>query len=280
MNKLHINDTLIGIGHLTQLPKAYKDLAMSKENNDKKDFGFEKVSPTQKRTLVDGVFSDVAKKYDLMNDLMSFGVHRLWKDEFCQMIPNLDSAILDVAGGTGDIAFRIKDRGRKQNKDPHVVVCDINKEMLKLCRDKAVDSNILTNFDMVLGDAEKLPFEDNSFDYYTIAFGIRNMLNIGNALEEARRVLKPTGKFLCLEFSKVQNDLMRPLYDFYSFNLIPTIGGAVASNKSAYKYLAESISLFPQQEDFKTMIKKAGFTDVSYKNLTFGVAAIHYGYKI
>jgi demethylmenaquinone methyltransferase/2-methoxy-6-polyprenyl-1,4-benzoquinol methylase len=255
---------------------------MSKENNDndKKDFGFEKVSATQKRTLVDEVFSDVAKKYDLMNDLMSCGVHRLWKDEFCRMIPNLDSAILDVAGGTGDIAFRIKDRGKKQNKDPHVVVCDINKEMLKLCMDKAVDSNVLTNFDMVLGDAEKLPFADNSFDYYTIAFGIRNMLSISKTLEEARRVLKPTGKFLCLEFSRVQNDFMRPLYDFYSFNLIPAIGKTIAGNKSAYKYLAESISLFPEQEDFKTMIRQAGFTDVSYKNLTFGVAAIHYGYKI
>lgn len=270
------------ITNFAKLPKAYKDIAMSKENNDddKKDFGFEKVSGAEKRTLVDGVFSDVAKKYDLMNDLMSFGVHRLWKDEFCQMIPNLDSTILDVAGGTGDIAFRIKDRGRKQNKDPHVVVCDINKEMLGLCRDKAVDNNILGNLDVVLGDAEKLPFADNSFDYYTIAFGIRNMLNISKTLEEAYRVLKPTGKFLCLEFSKVQNDFIKPLYDFYSFNLIPTIGGTIANNKSAYKYLVESISLFPRQEDFKTMIKQAGFTDISYKNLTFGVAAIHYGYKV
>jgi demethylmenaquinone methyltransferase/2-methoxy-6-polyprenyl-1,4-benzoquinol methylase len=151
--------------------------------------------------------------------------------------------------------------------------------MLKVCQDKAIDSNILKGFDLVVGDAEKLPFQDNSFDYYTIAFGIRNMLSIEKTLKEAYRVLKPMGKFLCLEFSKIQNDIMRPLYDLYSFNLIPTIGNFVAKNQGAYKYLAESISLFPDQEDFKTMIQTAGFSDVNYKNLTFGVAAIHYGFK-
>jgi demethylmenaquinone methyltransferase/2-methoxy-6-polyprenyl-1,4-benzoquinol methylase len=210
---------------------------------------------------------------------MSFGVHRLWKDEFCSLIPNLAGTILDVAGGTGDIAFRIKSNAKKQNKDPHIIVCDINQEMLKVCRDKAIDKNILKKLDIIVGDAEKLPFQDNSFDYYTVAFGIRNMLSIEKTLKEAYRVLKPTGKFLCLEFSKVQHDIMRPLYDLYSFNLIPTIGNFVAKNQGAYKYLAESISLFPDQEDFKTMIQTAGFSDVSYKNLTFGVAAIHHGFK-
>jgi demethylmenaquinone methyltransferase/2-methoxy-6-polyprenyl-1,4-benzoquinol methylase len=246
---------------------------------DIKDFGFKKVSSAEKRTLVDGVFSDVAGKYDLMNDLMSFGVHRLWKDEFCRMVPNLNSRILDVAGGTGDISFRLKDNAKKQNKDPEIVICDINHDMLKICKDRAVDRNILNNLGIITGDAEKLPFPDNSFDYYVISFGIRNMLSLEKTLSEAYRVLKPTGKFLCLEFSKVQNDFIKPLYNFYSFNLIPSIGGCVANNQDAYKYLAESISLFPDQEEFKTKIEKAGFSDVSYKNLTFGVAAIHYGFK-
>lgn len=249
------------------------------DEKDDKNFGLEKVTSSQKRLLVNEVFSDIANKYDLMNDLMSFGVHRLWKDEFCSLISNLAGTILDVAGGTGDIAFRIKSNAKKQNKDPHIIVCDINQEMLKVCRDKAIDKNILKKLDIIVGDAEKLPFQDNSFDYYTVAFGIRNMLSIEKTLKEAYRVLKPTGKFLCLEFSKVQHDIMRPLYDLYSFNLIPAIGNFVAKNQGAYKYLAESISLFPDQEDFKTMIQTAGFSDVSYKNLTFGVAAIHHGFK-
>lgn len=248
-------------------------------DKDDKNFGFEKVTSDQKRTLVDKVFSDVANKYDLMNDLMSFGVHRLWKDEFCSMIPNLNGTVLDVAGGTGDIAFRLKANAKKQNKDPHITICDINPAMLNIGKDKAIDQNILTKLDMLVADAEKLPFDDNSFDYYTIAFGIRNMLSIEKALDEAYRVLKPTGKFLCLEFSKVQNDMIRPLYSLYSFNLIPAIGQFVAKNQGAYKYLAESISLFPDQDSFKTMIQTAGFADVKYKNLTFGVAAIHYGFK-
>ena len=246
---------------------------------DEKNFGFEKVSSKEKRTLVDGVFSDVAGKYDLMNDLMSFGVHRLWKEEFCNMIPNMDSKILDVAGGTGDISFKLKEKGKAQNKDTHIIVSDINQEMLEICQSRAIDRNILNNFDLVVADAEKLPFPDNSFDYYTIAFGIRNMVSIENALAEALRVLKPTGKFLCLEFSKVQNDIVKPLYDFYTFNVIPKIGNCVAGNQDAYRYLAESISLFPDQEDFKTMIQKTGFTNVAYQNLTFATAAIPYGFK-
>jgi demethylmenaquinone methyltransferase/2-methoxy-6-polyprenyl-1,4-benzoquinol methylase len=251
---------------------------MNTKNNN--SFGFEKVSSEEKRTRVDGVFSDVASKYDLMNDLMSAGVHRLWKNTFCQMVPNLDGKILDVAGGTGDIAFRLKEKAKKQNKDPHITICDINKDMLEVCKNRAIDRNILKNLDFVVGDAEKLPFPDNSFDYYTIAFGIRNMLSVEKALAEAYRVLKPTGKFLCLEFSKVENEFLRPLYDFYSFNIIPSIGERVTKNRDAYKYLVESISLFPNQEDFKTMIEEAGFSDVTYKNLTFGVAAIHCGFKV
>lgn len=250
------------------------------DDEDKINFGFKKVTTEQKRSLVDSVFSDVANSYDLMNDLMSFGVHRVWKDEFCKMIPNLNSNIIDVAGGTGDIAFRIKDRAKRENKNPHIVVCDINHDMLQICQSKAIDRNILNNFDIVVADAEKLPFADNSFDYYTVAFGIRNVLSIEKSLKEVYRVLKPTGKFLCLEFSRVQNELMKPLYDFYSFNIIPNLGKYVTNNQPAYQYLSESISIFPDQEDFKTKIQEAGFVDVGYKNLTFGVAAIHYGYKI
>ncbi len=249
-------------------------------NNNETNFGFQKVSADRKRSLVDDVFSDVANKYDLMNDLMSFGAHRLWKDDFVSNIPNLNSRILDMAGGTGDIAFKIKERSIAQGKNPEIVVCDINKDMLEICQNRAVDKNYLDNFQILVADAEDLPFEDNSFDYYTISFGIRNMLCIERTLEEAYRVLKPGGKFLCLEFSRVQNDIMRPLYDFYSFNLLPNIGKTVTDNKEAYQYLAESISLFPDQEDFKTMIQEVGFENVAYKNLTFGVAAIHYGYKI
>jgi demethylmenaquinone methyltransferase / 2-methoxy-6-polyprenyl-1,4-benzoquinol methylase len=246
---------------------------------DKKNFGFEKVSSTEKRNLVDNVFSGVSTKYDLMNDFMSFGIHRMWKDELCSMIPNMDSSIIDVAGGTGDIAFRLKKKGKSQNKDPHVVVSDINLNMLKMCKSKAIDQNIISNFNLVVADAEKLPFMDNSFDYYTIAFGIRNMVSVENALKEAHRVLKPTGKFLCLEFSKVQNEFLEPLYKFYSFQMIPKIGNCIAGNKDAYQYLVESISLFPNQEDFKTMIQNSGFENVGYKNLTFGIASIHYGFK-
>jgi demethylmenaquinone methyltransferase/2-methoxy-6-polyprenyl-1,4-benzoquinol methylase len=258
---------------------------MSQDNKTPKDenninFGFKKVTAQVKRSLVDEIFSDVAGKYDLMNDLMSFGIHRIWKDNFCKMIPNLDSDIIDVAGGTGDIAFRIKSRAKRLNTTPHIVICDINHEMLKVCQAKAIDKNILNNLELIVADAEKLPFLDNSFDYYTIAFGIRNVSSIEKVLKEAYRILKPTGKFLCLEFSQVQNEFIKPLYDFYSFNIIPNIGQCITNNKSAYRYLSESISVFPNQEDFKTKIQGAGFSDVRYKNLTFGVAAIHYGYKI
>lgn len=247
---------------------------------DKKNFGFKKVSLEEKKDLVSNLFSNVAEKYDVMNDFMSFGVHRLWKDQFCSMIPNLKSKIIDVAAGTGDISFKLRKLGESQNNIPDLTVCDINEEMLKICKDRAIDKNILDNFNVVVADAEKLPFEDNSFDYYTIAFGIRNVNSIDNVLKEAYRILKPTGKFLCLEFSKVENQLLENLYNLYSFNIIPKIGEYVANDKEAYQYLVESIKLFPNQEDFKTMIQKAGFMEVAYKNLTFGVASIHYGFKI
>ncbi|HJD63965.1 MAG TPA: bifunctional demethylmenaquinone methyltransferase/2-methoxy-6-polyprenyl-1,4-benzoquinol methylase UbiE [Rickettsia endosymbiont of Sericostoma sp.] len=251
-------------------------------NNDfpsQVNFGFSKVSFEQKRDMVRDIFSSVANEYDVMNDLMSLGIHRLWKDQFVRQIPNLASNILDVASGTGDIAFRIIKRAKEQNILPQVTLCDINLDMLTIARNKAVDSNILHGLEYVVADAEKLPFPDNSFDCYTIAFGIRNVSKIDNALKEAYRVLKPKGKFLCLEFSKMQYEGLKQLYQFYSFNIIPKIGKIVANNEAAYQYLVESISLFPDQENFAIMLKDAGFSDVSYKNLHLGIAAIHSGYK-
>ncbi|MCP5369828.1 MAG: bifunctional demethylmenaquinone methyltransferase/2-methoxy-6-polyprenyl-1,4-benzoquinol methylase UbiE [Rickettsiaceae bacterium] len=245
-----------------------------------KDFGFKKVTSGQKRTLVDNVFGSVAGKYNLMNDIMSFGIHRLWKKEFCDMILNYNADIIDVAGGTGDIAFKIKKNAKQLGQQPRITVTDINPEMLKICQQEAINRNILNNFDIVVADAENLPFPDKSFDYYTIAFGIRNVINIKNVLKEAYRVLKPNGQFLCLEFSKVTNQLAAPLYQFYSFNILPKIGKYVTDNEAAYQYLVESIELFPNQEEFKVMIEQQNFQAVGYKNLTFGVAAIHYGTKI
>lgn len=251
---------------------------MSKQHNT--TFGFKKVSYQDKKTLVNKVFSDVADNYDIMNDIMSCGIHRIWKNQLCKMIPNMKSKIIDVASGTGDIAFRLQAKGQIQGYDTHITIHDTNQDMLQVCRSRAINSNILNKFDFCVSDAEKLPFSDNSFDYYVIAFGIRNMISIENVLSEALRVLKPTGKFLCLEFSKVQKNVFNSLYNLYKFNLIPKIGEYITSNRNAYQYLAESISLFPDQEDFKTMILQSGFQDVGYKNLTFGVVSIHYGFKI
>lgn len=252
----------------------------TKDNSGQTNFGFEKVTFDKKKFLVNDIFSNVANKYDLMNDLMSFGVHRLWKDKFSLQIPNLNSHILDVASGTGDIAFRIIKRAQIQNKNLHITLCDINQEMLNVAANKAIDKNLLHGLNYVCADAENLPFPDNSFDYYTIAFGIRNVVRIENALKEAFRVLKPSGKFLCLEFSKVQPRSFKKFYDLYSFNIIPKLGQLVANNETAYQYLIESISLFPDQETFKILIQNTGFSKVGYENLTFGIAAIHSAYKL
>lgn len=238
-------------------------------------FGFRKVDAADKPGLVSAVFSSVASKYDIMNDAMSFGIHRLWKDQFCNMIPRTAPSLLDVAGGTGDIALKCHKLGI-----PDVTICDINSEMLSAGRDKAINQGILKGISYVQGDAESLPFPDNSFDCYTIAFGIRNVTNIDKALSESFRVLKKGGKFLCLEFSKVENEIVQKAYDFYSFQVIPRIGGLIAGNPDAYQYLSESIRQFPDQARFKQMIEAAGYGHVSYTNMTFGVAAIHSGYKL
>jgi demethylmenaquinone methyltransferase/2-methoxy-6-polyprenyl-1,4-benzoquinol methylase len=245
-----------------------------------KNFGYKKVPLDEKEGMVKDLFSQVSTKYDLMNNLMSFGIHNIWKDTLISNIHNLNGKLLDVAGGTGDIAFRLYKKAIKSNIVPNITIADINPEMLKIAKDKAINNNMLFEIDFVECNAEKLPFDDNSFDYYTISFGIRNVTNIDLVLQEAYRVLKPFGKFICLEFSKINNSLLETLYKAYSFNIVPIIGKIIASNQEAYKYLVESIDLFPDQNTFRSMIEAEGFKNVKYQNLSLGIASIHTAYKI
>lgn len=244
------------------------------------DFGFKKIKFSDKQSFVNKVFSGVADRYDLMNDVMSFGIHRLWKREFLNMIPDYSGDLLDIAGGSGDISLGYLEKAIKSSKDPNITLCDINLEMLNAARAKFVDKNILDRITIVAGDGMSLPFADNTFDYITIAFGIRNIADIMKCLKEAKRVLKKGGKFLCLEFSQVESGLVSEMYDFYSFNVIPKIGKIITNNEDAYKYLVESIKKFPSKEKFMEMIKEAGFEGVDYKSLTSGVVAIHWGYNL
>ncbi|MBM5781841.1 MAG: bifunctional demethylmenaquinone methyltransferase/2-methoxy-6-polyprenyl-1,4-benzoquinol methylase UbiE [Pelagibacterales bacterium] len=251
--------------------------------NKETDFGFKKVNREEKSNLVKEVFSSVAKKYDLMNDLMSAGVHRVWKNEMVKEIDFNDKSknfrVIDLAGGTGDIAFRITKKANSQTVKCAIDVVDINQEMLDVGKERAVDLNLFQNLTFTCCDGENLCFENETFDFFTIAFGIRNFTNIDVALREAYRVLKPNSKFICLEFSKVNDYFLQKIYDAYSFKVIPKIGEVVLKDKDSYQYLVESIRKFPSQDQFKKMIEDAGFVDVSYKNLTFGTAAIHIGYK-
>ena len=244
------------------------------------DFGYRRVPEGDKAGLVRDVFSSVAGSYDLMNDLMSLGVHRLWKGAMIdQLKPRSGEHIIDVAGGTGDIAFRIHER----RAGVHVTVCDINREMVGCGRDRAIDRGLAPgggSIDWLCGDAEALPFPDGSMDAYTIAFGIRNVTRIGAALEEARRVLKPGGRFLCLEFSHVAVPALAGLYDAYSFQVLPAIGALVAGDGDAYRYLAESIRKFPDQQRFKAMIAKAGLGRCRHRDLSGGIAALHSAWRI
>ncbi len=240
-------------------------------------FGYKEVEKTDKARLVGEVFSSVAGKYDIMNDAMSLGIHRLWKDRMLnELNPRQGSTLLDVAGGTGDIAFRFLQKAVKGR----VTVCDINPDMLINGKNRAINKNILHNIEFVCGDAEKLPMPTSSFDYYTIAFGIRNVTNIENALSEAYRVLKPGGRFLCLEFSQVDNPLFSKIYDIFSFNIIPQIGKILTGDAASYRYLVESIRKFPPQEEFAGLIRQAGFANVKYKDLSGGIVALHSGWKV
>ena len=239
-------------------------------------FGFKTVDENEKASLVGQVFSNVASRYDIMNDAMSFGAHRVWKNAFVQMIDMRDGLkCLDVAGGTGDIAFRLLNKGASL-----VTVTDINQTMLDEGQKRADNKNILKNIEWLCADAENLPVPDNQYQLYTIAFGIRNVTHIDKVLSEAHRVLVPGGRFLCLEFSHVTNPLFAKLYNSYSFNIIPKIGKMIAGDAEPYQYLVESIRQFPTQEVFAGMIKAAGFANVSYKNMAGGAVAIHSGYKL
>ncbi|WP_420403040.1 bifunctional demethylmenaquinone methyltransferase/2-methoxy-6-polyprenyl-1,4-benzoquinol methylase UbiE [Nisaea sp.] len=238
-------------------------------------FGFRDVPVGEKAGMVRQVFDSVAGRYDLMNDLMSLGIHRLWKDALMDWIaPRADLALLDVAGGTGDIAFRYRARGGGP-----VTVCDINESMLTVGRERAVEKGI-DGLTWTVGNAEMLPVETASVDLYTIAFGLRNVTDIDAALREAERVLKPGGRFLCLEFSRLAIPALDPVYDFYSFKVLPEIGARVADDREAYRYLAESIRRFPDQESFVERIEAAGFGRIRYRNLSGGIAAIHSAWKL
>jgi len=239
-------------------------------------FGYQTVPEADKAGMVHGVFTRVASKYDIMNDLMSAGMHRLWKDGMMDWLaPRPGQRLLDVAGGTGDVAFRFLTRGGGA-----AVVLDMTESMLISGRQRVEADQLQARLDWVVGDAMALPFADGTFDIYTISFGIRNVTRIDDALREAFRVLRPGGRLMVLEFSQIPNDLLQKAYDLYSFNVIPVMGQVVAGDRDSYQYLVESIRKFPDQEDFARMIRQAGFGQVSYRNLTMGVAALHSGWKI
>ncbi len=240
-------------------------------------FGYQTVPEAEKAGMVHGVFTRVASKYDIMNDLMSGGLHRLWKDAMMDWLaPRPGQRLLDVAGGTGDVAFRFL----KRAPGATAVVLDMTESMLTQGRKRADAESMADRLNWVVGDAMDLPFPDNSFDTYTISFGIRNVTRIADALNEAFRVLKPGGRLMVLEFSQIPNDLLQKAYDLYSFNVIPVMGQVVAGDRESYQYLVESIRKFPNQDTFATMIRQAGFEQVSYRNLTMGVAALHSGWKL
>lgn len=242
-------------------------------------FGYSEVPLSEKQTLVDDVFHKVARRYDVMNDLMSGGLHRLWKDILVGKVNargRRDYRHLDVAGGTGDVAFRIAD---KSSSDAEITVLDINGDMLEVGRDRARARGSSAKVDFVQANAESLPFPDAHFDSYTIAFGIRNVPRIDVALREAHRVLRPGGRFLCLEFSHVNVPGLDKVYELYSFNVIPAVGKIVAGDAEPYRYLVESIRRFPDAESFERMIRDAGFRRTGFERLTGGVVAIHSGWK-
>ncbi len=244
-------------------------------------FGYQTVPESEKAGMVHGVFTRVAAKYDMMNDLMSAGVHRLWKAAMMDWLaPRSHQRLLDVAGGTGDVAFRFLRRAPGAS----AVVCDLTESMLEAGRQRAgaekLAGKLAGKLDWVVGDAMALPFADASFDVYTISFGIRNVTRIADALAEAYRVLRPGGRLMVLEFSQIPNDMLQKAYDLYSFTVIPPLGQLVTGDRASYQYLVESIRKFPDQETFLAMIQSAGFSQVKYRNLSLGIAALHSGWKI
>ncbi|MGB0834195.1 MAG: bifunctional demethylmenaquinone methyltransferase/2-methoxy-6-polyprenyl-1,4-benzoquinol methylase UbiE [Psychrobium sp.] len=250
---------------------------MSQNANETTHFGYEQVKTSDKQAKVADVFHSVAAKYDIMNDLMSFGVHRLWKRfaiDCSGVRPG--QKVLDLAGGTGDLTAKFS---RIVGEKGQVVLADINDSMLKVGRDKLRDLGVVSNVEYVQANAQALPFPENTFDLITIAFGLRNVTDKDEALRSMYRVLKPGGRLLVLEFSKPSNELLSKAYDMYSFNLLPTMGKVVANDSESYKYLAESIRMHPDQDTLKGMMENAGFEQAQYYNLTGGIVALHRGYK-
>ncbi len=247
-------------------------------SSNKTHFGAAEVDEDAKAGMVHGVFTSVASKYDVMNDVMSVGIHRLWKTALMDWLaPRPGMKLLDVAGGTGDVSFRFLDRVKGQAE---ATVLDMTESMLVEGRKRAEAERLSGQLDWVVGDAMKLPLPDNSFDAYTISFGIRNVTRIEEAIAEAYRVLKPGGRFLVLEFNQIPVDGLQKLYDLYSFNVIPQMGQMIAGDRDSYQYLVESIRRFPDQETFAEMIRAGGFDQVKYRNLSMGIAALHSGWKL
>lgn len=254
-----------------------KTMTKQAKNPESEWFGYQKVNAKDKTRLVEDVFSSVASRYDIMNDLMSGGLHRLWKRKVISIIhPRADHSLLDLAGGTGDITFQYH---KKTNGLAPITVCDLNQDMLDVGQDRAIDKGILKGIDWVQGNAEKLPFEDNQFDVCTIAFGLRNVARIDTALKDIHRVLKPGGRFFCLEFSHVVLPVLDKMYDAYSFHVLPKLGAWIAKDADSYQYLAESIRQFPKQDELVERMGKAGFQNPRYRNMSGGIVAIHSGVK-
>lgn len=247
------------------------------EQDNTTHFGYKTIEKDDKVSMVAGVFHSVAKQYDVMNDLMSFGIHRLWKRftiDASGVRPG--NKVLDLAGGTGDLTAKFS---QLVGKDGKVILADINSSMLNVGRDKLRDRGLVQNIEYVQANAEYLPFEENTFDIVTIAFGLRNVTDKDKALRSIYSVLKPGGRLLVLEFSKPEHEILNKAYDFYSFNILPKMGELVAKDGDSYQYLAESIRMHPDQETLEDMMKNAGFEQTSYKNLTGGIVALHKGYK-
>ncbi|MGB3246980.1 MAG: bifunctional demethylmenaquinone methyltransferase/2-methoxy-6-polyprenyl-1,4-benzoquinol methylase UbiE [Sulfitobacter sp.] len=240
-------------------------------------FGAQTVREEEKAGMVRSLFSDVANKYDVMNDVMSMGIHRVWKEAMMDWLaPRAGQKLLDVAGGTGDVAFKFL----KRAGHGHATVCDLTEGMLVEGRKRAEAAQMVDSLEWVVGDAMALPFESNTFDVYTISFGIRNVTRPQEALNEAYRVLRPGGRLMVLEFSQLPNPMMQKAYDLYSFNVIPRMGKVIANDRDSYQYLVESIRNFPDQETFLGMVRDAGFGNAKFRNLTMGIAALHSGWKL
>jgi demethylmenaquinone methyltransferase/2-methoxy-6-polyprenyl-1,4-benzoquinol methylase len=242
------------------------------------DFGFRRVAAAEKAGQVRRVFDSVSPRYDLMNDLMSGGIHRLWKAQLiARLNPRSGQRLVDVAGGTGDIALRFLARAGGGSA---AIVCDITEAMLRAGRDRAIDRGLIDGIEWLAGDAERLPLASMTADACTIAFGLRNVTDIRRALAEMRRVLRPGGRFLCLEFSRVVLPLLARAYDLYSFAVLPRLGQIVTGDRDAYQYLVESIRRFPPQDELAGLMRAAGFEQVSFRNLSGGIAALHSGWRL